>query len=146
MRKPLFIDTSYILALVNTRDEFHLQAKNVADQIDDKLITTEAVLTEVGNALAKPQWRELAVETLEDMRNDDDVEILSVDPELFSKALKFYSSRMDKEWGLTDCISFVVMKDRKLKDALTSDHHFEQAGFQALLREVKLGDVNSPQS
>lgn len=146
MKKPLFIDTSYILALVNTRDEFHLQAKNVADQVDDKLITTEAVLTEVGNALAKPQWREIAVETLEDMRNDDDVEILSVDSELFSKALKFYSSRIDKEWGLTDCISFVVMKDRKLKDALTSDHHFEQAGFQALLRGVKFDDANSSQS
>lgn len=146
MKKPLFIDTSYILALVNTRDEFHLQAKNVADQVNDKLITTEAVLTEVGNALAKPQWREIAVETLEDMRNDDDVEILSVDSELFSKALKFYSSRIDKEWGLTDCISFVVMKDRKLKDALTSDHHFEQAGFQALLRGVKLDDANSSQS
>lgn len=146
MKKPLFIDTSYILALVNTRDEFHLQAKNVADQVDDKLITTEAVLLEVGNALAKPQWREIAVETLEDMRNDDDVEILSVDSELFSKALKFYSSRIDKEWGLTDCISFVVMKDRKLKDALTSDHHFEQAGFQALLRGVKLDDANSSQS
>lgn len=146
MKKPLFIDTSYILALVNTRDEFHLQAKNVADQVDDKLITTEAVLLEVGNALAKPQWREIAVETLEDMRNDDDVEILSVDSELFSKALKFYSSRIDKEWGLTDCISFVVMKDRKLKDALTSDHHFEQAGFQALLRGVKLDDANSFQS
>lgn len=146
MKKPLFIDTSYILALVNTRDEFHLQAKNVADQVDDKLITTEAVLMEVGNALAKPQWREIAVETLEDMRNDDDVEILSVDSELFSKALKFYSSRIDKEWGLTDCISFVVMKDRKLEDALTSDHHFEQAGFQALLRGVKLDDANSSQS
>lgn len=146
MKKPLFIDTSYILALVNTRDEFHLQAKNVADQVNDKLITTEAVLTEVGNALAKPQWREIAVETLEDMRSDDDVEILSVDSELFSKALKFYSSRIDKEWGLTDCISFVVMKDRKLKDALTSDHHFEQAGFQALLRGVKLDDANSSQS
>ncbi|MCL4708412.1 hypothetical protein KJ068_24905 [bacterium] len=78
--------------------------------------------------------------------NDDDVEILSVDSELFSKAFKSYSSRIDKEWGVTDCISFVVMKDRKLKDALTSDHHFEQAGFQALLRGVKLDDANSFQS
>ncbi|OQY48272.1 MAG: hypothetical protein B6240_04860, partial [Desulfobacteraceae bacterium 4572_87] len=55
------------------------------------------------------------------LRNDEDVEILSISPELFSKALKFYSSRMDKEWGLTDCISFVVMKNRKLTDALTTD-------------------------
>ena len=143
MKKPLFIDTSYILALVNTHDEFHPQAQSMADQINDKLITTEAILTEFGNALAKLQWRQLAVDTLEDLLNDNDVEILSVNRDLFSKAFKLYLSRMDKEWGLTDCISFVVMKDRKLKDALTTDHHFEQAGFQVLLRDVKPGDNSS---
>jgi uncharacterized protein len=42
-------------------------------------------------------------------------------------------SRRDKEWSLTDCISFVVMKERGLTEALTADHHFEQAGFKALL-------------
>ena len=136
MTKPLFLDTSYILALVNSHDEFHRQALELTDQIDDKLITTEAILIEIGNALAKPQWRELAVSTLNDLRDDDDVEILPVSVSLFSKSLKFYSSRMDKEWGLTDCISFVVMKDRKLTVALTTDHHFEQAGFKALLRDV----------
>lgn len=136
MIKPIFVDTSYFLALLNSQDEFHQQAMSLADQIDSKLVTTEAVLTEIGNALAKPQWRELAVDTLNDLRDDDDVEILSISPELFSKALKFYSSRMDKEWGLTDCISFVVMKNRKLTVALTTDHHFEQAGFKALLRDV----------
>ena len=136
MTKPLFLDTSYILALVNSHDEFYRQASELTDQIDNKLITTEAILIEIGNALAKPQWRELAVDTLNDLRDDDDVEILPVGVNLFSKALKFYSSRMDKEWGLTDCISFVVMKDRKLTVALTTDHHFEQAGFKALLRDV----------
>ena len=78
----------------------------------------------------------MAIDTLNDLRNDDDVEILSINPMLFSKALKFYSSRMDKEWGLTDCISFVIMNERKITDALTADHHFEQAGFKALLRDV----------
>ena len=136
MTKPLFLDTSYILALVNSHDEFHRQALELTDQIDDKLITTEAILIEIGNALAKPQWRELAVSTLNDLRDDDDVEILPVSVNLFSKAFKFYSSRTDKDWGLTDCISFVVMKDRKLTVALTTDHHFEQAGFKALLRDV----------
>ena len=70
---------------------------------------------------------------LNDLRDDEGVEILPVGPELFSRALTFYSHRMDKEWGLTDCISFVVMKERKLRDALTADHHFEQAAFKALL-------------
>lgn len=137
MTNAIFMDTSYILALINACDEFHQQALNAADQIDGKFITTEAVLTEIGNALAKLQWRALAIDTINDLRDDDDVEVLSITPELFSKAFKFYSSRMDKEWGLTDCISFVVMKDRKMTDALTTDHHFEQAGFTALMSKER---------
>lgn len=136
MTKPIFVDTSYFLALLNSRDEFHQYASILADQVDAKLITTEAVLTEIGNALAKSQWRELAVDTLNDLRDDEDVEILSISSELFSKALNFYSSRMDKDWGLTDCISFVVMEDHNLTDALTTDHHFEQAGFRSLLLDM----------
>ena len=137
MIKPIFIDTSYVLALLNSHDQFHQQALILADEIDGTLITTEAILTEIGNALAKSQWRELAINTLDDLRNDEDVEILSINSDLFSTAFNFYSSRMDKEWGLTDCISFVVMKNQKLTDALTADHHFEQAGFKALLLDVR---------
>ncbi|VEN74850.1 conserved hypothetical protein [Candidatus Desulfarcum epimagneticum] len=137
MIKPVFLDTSYLLALLNSHDEFHQQALTLADEIHGKLITTEAVLTEIGNALAKIQWRELAVDTLNDLQNDEDVEVLSVSPELFSTALNLYSLRMDKEWGLTDCISIAVMKERKMTDVLTTDHHFEQAGFKALLRDLR---------
>nr|VFJ88963.1 MAG: hypothetical protein BECKLFY1418B_GA0070995_101317 [Candidatus Kentron sp. LFY] len=108
----------------------------MADEIDSRLITTEAILTEIGNALAKLPWRELAVNALNDLRDDEGVEVLPVSPDLFSEALAFYSYRADKEWGLTDCISFVVMKERKLTGALTTDHHFDQAGFKALLRSV----------
>lgn len=133
MNRPLFLDTAYILALLNTHDEFHLQARKLSPEIDVQLITTEAVLTEIGNALAKPEWRELAVDTLNDLREDEGVNIISVNSELFSRAFELYLSRMDKDWGLTDCISFVVMKDAKMKEALTTDHHFEQAGFKALL-------------
>lgn len=136
MSKPLFIDTSYILALVNTHDEFHKKAMKLADEIDAPLITTEAILVEIGNALSKPQWRKLSVETLNDLREDEDVEIIPVSSDLLSRAYELYSFRMDKEWGLTDCISFIVMKDRKLTNALTSDHHFKQAGLEALLRDT----------
>ncbi len=136
MTKPLFLDTSYILALVNTHDEFHHQALNLADQVNDKLMTTEAILIEIGNALAKLQWRELAIDTLNDLRDDENMDVIPVSFDLFSKAFALYASRMDKEWGLTDCISFVVMKEYKLADALTTDHHFEQAGFKALLRDA----------
>ncbi|VFM95087.1 MAG: hypothetical protein BECKG1743D_GA0114223_101525 [Candidatus Kentron sp. G] len=136
MNRPILLDTGYILALLNSRDEFHTRALQLADEIDGRLITTEAVLLEIGNALAKLPRRELAVNTLNDLRDDESVEILPVGPDLFAKALAFYSHRMDKEWGLTDCMSFIVMKERKLTDALTTDHHFEQAGFRALLRGV----------
>jgi len=98
-------------------------------------LTTEAILTEFANSLTKPQWRQLAVDTIYDLRNDPDVKIISVSSDLFSKGLKLYSERLDKEWSLTDCISFEVMKERKLSNALTTDHHFEQAGFRALLLE-----------
>ena len=64
------------------------------------------------------------------MRNDDEVEVLSVSRKVFSEALKFYSSRRDKDWGLTDCISFVVMQAHKLTDALTTDNHFDVGKFR----------------
>ena len=135
MNKILFVDTSYLLALINTQDEYYERAQHLAELISERLITTEAILTEFANSLTKPQWRQLAVDTIEDLREDPDVTIISVNSDLFSRGLRLYSERLDKEWSLTDCISFVVMKDNNLMKALTTDHHFEQAGFRALLRE-----------
>ena len=91
MRKSLFIDTSYILALLNAQDEFHRQAVSLAAQIDGSLMTTEAVLTEIANALAKPQWRALAIDTINNLRDDNDVEVVSISPKLFSTAMEFYA-------------------------------------------------------
>jgi predicted nucleic acid-binding protein len=134
MNKMVFIDTSYLLALVNTQDEFHEKAQHLAQEVTERLMTTEAILTEFANSLTKPQWRQLAVDTINDLRNDPDVKIISVSSDLFSKGLKLYSERLDKEWSLTDCISFEVMNEHRLVNALTTDHHFEQAGFRVLLR------------
>lgn len=131
----IFIDTGYILALINTADEYHEQASTIASEMRGPFVTTEAVLTEIGNALAKLRWRTIAVSTLEDLRSDPDIEVVSISPELFDRAVKLYSSRMDKEWGITDCISFIVMEEQGVTTALTTDDHFRQAGFQALLLE-----------
>ena len=76
MNGSLFLDTAYILALLNSYDGFHLQARKLSSEIDVPLVTTEAILTEIGNALAKPQWRELAVDTVNDLRADESVEII----------------------------------------------------------------------
>ena len=98
-----------------------------------RFVITEAVLTQIGNTLSRLRWRSAAVSTIEDLQNDPDIEVVSVSSELFDRATRLYSSRMDKEWGLTDCISFVVMNDMEITDMLTTDYHFRQAGFQALL-------------
>ena len=134
MNKPIFLDTSYILALINTKDAFHIKAGTLADEITNPVVTTEAILTEIGNALAKVQWRSLAIDTIKDLRDDPKIEVVQVSSALFSKAFRLYKTRIEKEWGLTDCISFIVMQERKLTEALTTDRHFEQAGFKALLR------------
>ena len=133
MKPPIFIDTGYILALVNKTDQYHEQARATASLVYPPFITTEAVLTEIGNALAKARWRQLGMNTLKALRNDPNIETVPVDTTLFDRAVKLYSSRLDKEWGLTDCISFVVMEERNSTQVLTTDRHFEQAGFQNVL-------------
>lgn len=68
------------------------------------------------------------------MRNDPDVTVIRVNADLFDAGLQLFADRLDKYWSLTDCISFVVMLREGITDALTGDHHFEQAGFRALLK------------
>jgi hypothetical protein len=133
MKPPVFIDTGYILALLNSGDDQHGRAEAVSRQVQPPFLTTEAVLTEIGNALSRARWRALGYATIQDLREDPNVETVTVDAALFERALGLYGARMDKEWSLTDCISFVVMQERDLTQALTTDRHFIQAGFENLL-------------
>jgi predicted nucleic acid-binding protein len=137
VKAPVFIDTGYVLALTNTADQYHELARTSSLVVSPPFLTTEAVLIEIGNALSKASWRQLGIATLHDLRSDPDIQVVSVTTELFERAVDLYSGRLDKEWGLTDCISFVVMQDHEMTQALTTDRHFEQAGFQNLL--VKVG-------
>lgn len=107
MKSPLFIDTGYLLALVNTSDTFHQRALAAMNQVQPPFVTTEAVLTEVGNALARQRWRSLGVSVIQRLQSDPDLEIVTVTPALFEQSVQLYSTRPDKEWGLTDCISFI---------------------------------------
>jgi hypothetical protein len=133
MTMPTFLDTSYILALVNTRDKFHVRARATSGLVSPPFVTTEAVLVEIGNMFSREIWRSLGVATLNWLQRSPNIEIVPVDSSLLDRAIVFYSARMDKEWGLTDCISFVAMQERGLTNALTTDRHFTQAGFQNLL-------------
>lgn len=129
-----FADTYFFLALLSADDEAHGMAVALNRTLRAAMVTTSWVLTEVGDALAAPSTRSVFVELLDALRSDPQVVIVPPSEVLFDRAIALYSNRMDKGWSLTDCISFVVMEDRGIRDALTGDHHFERAGFQALLR------------
>lgn len=101
-----------------------------------RLITTHAVILEIGNAMAKARQRAAGLDLIEALQDDPRVEIVPLSDELFAEGVALYRRHQDKEWGLTDCISFLVMRARGLQDALTADNHFRQAGFHTLLAEV----------
>lgn len=138
MANKLFLDASYAIALSAPADQHHTQALRLAERIeaeDLKLITTRAVVLEIGNALSKSRYRSAAVRLLNAIEADPRIEIAPITEQLYQTGFRLYSARHDKEWGITDCISFVVMQDQNIADALTADLHFQQAGFRALLRE-----------
>lgn len=96
------------------------------------MVTTQWILTEVADAFSSSTIRHRVKPALDKIAEDPDATVVPVSPEYFARGLELYHSRPDKEWSLTDCISLVVMADEGLTDALTKDHHFEQAGFTAL--------------
>ena len=135
--RSLFLDTAYVVALAIPADQYHGQALALADSFEQehlRVVTTRAVLVEIGNALARPSYRAASIAYLQSLEQDPAAEIVPLTEELYSRAFDLYQSREDKEWGLVDCISFVVMEEQGITDALTADKHFEQAGFNVLLR------------
>ncbi|MDM8545379.1 type II toxin-antitoxin system VapC family toxin [Candidatus Venteria ishoeyi] len=134
----LFLDTAFVQALLNKNDDYHEVAKTLFPTLRTaaEVWTSEAVLVEIGNALSATQ-RDTAVRFIEQCYTTPNMHVVSVDTALLHKALALYRKRNDKDWGLTDCISFVVMQEQTLCEAMTIDRHFIQAGFRALMREQK---------
>ena len=129
----LFLDTSFVQALLNRRDQYHPRAMTMAARLrTDTIYITEAVITEIGNALSASD-RAKASAFIRSLYATPNVRVVTVTTELVQQALALYESRSDKTWGLTDCISFVVMDQNALRDALSSDRDFLQAGFRPLL-------------
>ena len=133
--KPRFADAYYYLALLNRDDDGHDRAVSLSHQLRGPTVTTTWVLTEVADAMAAVGARLRCAAFIEDLQRNPLVVIQPPTQELFDEGLGLYKRRADKEWSLTDCISFVVMRRRGLEEALTADRHFEQAGFKALLRQ-----------
>jgi uncharacterized protein len=135
-RAPFFLDTAYIYALVNTRDQWHSAAATWERRLAAErrhLLTTEFVLMEIADGLAAVRYRAGAVRIIATVRTSSLVEIVPTTSDLFAATVEMYQNRDDKEWGLTDCSSFVTMTRHGLTAALTTDEHFRQAGFHPLL-------------
>jgi len=134
VRIKIFVDTLFIVALINKRDQYHQIALNLAEQYENyPLITTDAIFLESGNKLSA-NYRNEVVELIEQFLASDEIDVIRLTSELFDQSLRLYKKHQDKSWGLVDCFSFVVMKQHKVSQALTFDRHFIQAGFQALMK------------
>ena len=132
----VFVDTSFFVALLNSSDADHalaLSLQNEARVQRIRKVTSEYVLMELGDGLARLKFHQLASRLISLLRQDPSFEIVPSSTDLFARAVRLYDQRPDKEWGLTDCSSFVVMQELNLKAVLSADHHFRQAGYQALL-------------
>ncbi len=130
----VFLDTSFLLALVLSDDENHEAAIQTQSKLTTRFLTTEFVIIELVDALASERLRDLAVRVVEMLRSDPGIEIVPASSSMITEGFALFRARPDKSWGLTDCISFAIMQNRGLREALTADRHFEQAGFHALLR------------
>ncbi len=132
--KAAFADTFYFLALANEADDCHERARGVSRGSTRPFVTTAWVLTELADAMARRKDRSTFLGLLDDLLTDLRMTIVPPTQDLFDSGIRLYAERPDKDWSLTDCISFVVMREMGISEALTGDGHFEQAGFTALLK------------
>lgn len=115
------------------RDVHHAKAIGFSQINRATIITTEFVIVELVNFFSRTNGRTTVVQFIGSLRSDPDTIIVPLSSKLMQRGFELYSRRPDKEWSLTDCISFVAMDEHGLTEALTSDCDFEQAGFRALL-------------
>ena len=133
--KAVFADTSYYVTLLGPNDAHHKVAVAWSERLLGRIVVTEYVMVELGSALSGLQDRHLYVLFVEELLEDAATVYVPSSATLLRQGLDLFASRPDKDWSLVDCISILVMKQRRLKEALTTDRHFVQAGFRALLRE-----------
>jgi predicted nucleic acid-binding protein len=133
MRQPVFLDTSYLIALIRKKDMRHKDAMQAAGIYTGPFLTTDLVLVELANSLSLPPYRMTVVIVLGKIREDKKTTIIPFTSAGMTKALNLYKAREDKAWGMIDCFSFVTMEEKQVKRALTFDEHFRQAGFEVPL-------------
>ncbi|MCW5550905.1 MAG: type II toxin-antitoxin system VapC family toxin [Verrucomicrobiae bacterium] len=130
----VFADTVYFLALLNPADQWHVCARDLSAHPLATWSRRDSLRWGVGDGLSRPSDRRRFARLLELLRAQPDVEIAPVSHQLFAPGCELHAQRPDKDWSLTDCTSFIVMKAKGLESALTADHHFAQTGYSVLMR------------
>lgn len=129
----VFADTAWFIALLNGEDAAHARALDYSRRPFREIVVTEFVLLELADAFCRPFDRADFLVMDKHVRQTPAYRLIPATSELLQRGRDLFAARPDKAWSLTDCVSFVVMQDHDLADALTTDHHFTQAGFHALL-------------
>ncbi len=132
----VFLDTNGWLALLNASDRLHERADSVWRSLGNRgysIVLTDWVVAETGNGLARTLARDRFAAVAERVLGDPRCRVISMNLHLVRRVLDLYRERTDKQWGLVDCASFLVMGDEQIGEAFTTDRHFEQAGFKAIL-------------
>jgi uncharacterized protein len=133
----VFVDTSGWGYLFDKSDqELHLQAVQIYRQADQQFVTSNYVLCELVALLHSPLRvpRAQAIAIIDSIRNSARVRLQHVEKSVDDLAWQLLKTRADKQWSLVDCSSFVLMEELKISQVLTTDHHFQQAGFRVLLQ------------
>lgn len=133
MFNSLFVDTGYIIALINSTDQHYQKALQLSKKYEEyPIITTDAILLEIGNALSRIARQEAAT-IINYFQTAQKATVIALAPDLLNATIQMYEMHQDKTWGLVNCLSFVVMKQQQVSITLAFDRHFIQAGFTLAL-------------
>jgi predicted nucleic acid-binding protein len=130
----IFADTSFLVSLLVPRDRYHAEATFWMETITTRIVTTDWVLVELANFMSRSKSRLRVASFIRDLQIDPRMDIVPASAAAIEAGLAYYEQHSDKEWSLTDGMSFQVMRREGIQQALTADHHFELAGFEILLK------------
>jgi len=131
----VFADTSFFVGFINSSDGCHVATRQYMESLEGPILTSQRVLAELGNFLSRGSSRVLVAPFAQSIELDPRLNIVQANSENFHAGMRAYSERRDKQWSLVDCVSFNVMSEHSVFEALTKDRNFTQAGFVALLRD-----------
>lgn len=135
--RRVFVDTVALIALGNQRDDLHKQTREIQKQLailPVQFITTNLIIAEFCNAFSSIKLRQVATEMVEGILKSQRWQYVHINEHLMQQSYVLYKGMTDKNWGLVDCSSIVIAQQMQIEEIFTADHHFEQAGFQILLK------------